>query len=203
VTALPKAINLIGIQGGGELLLPRFYLYYSTSSGIDPICDITVDDIPILNGWNTVRSANKVDPYVDICNQVDDIYSKMAHGVANTIYASQLAGWANGIKNYFDVEEEEQEEVLSVIDLSTYSNIVKGYGAAGTAYTTDFYKMFEAISRVQRVWDKWGNSEMSKPFESGYQACEEYIRNYSRIQKQINQSSEYAVKISKTLAGMR
>ncbi len=103
----------------------------------------------------------------------------------------------------FDVEEEEQEEVLSVIDLSTYSNIVKGYGAAGTAYTTDFYKMFEAISRVQRVWDKWGNSEMSKPFESGYQACEEYIRNYSRIQKQINQSSEYAVKISKTLAGMR
>ena len=63
--------------------------------------------------------------------------------------------------------------------------------------------MFDAISRVQRVWDKWGNSEMSKPFESGYQACEGYIRNYSRIQKQINQSSEYAVKISKTLAGMR
>ena len=63
VTALPKAINLIGIQGGGELLLPRFYLYYSTSSGSDPICDITIDDIPILNGWNTVRSANLTDPF--------------------------------------------------------------------------------------------------------------------------------------------
>lgn len=107
VTKLPEAINLIGLEDSQDLGYPKLYLYYSTSGSGDPIYDICIDTDPIKNGWNTVRSANKVDPYVDICNQVDDIYSKMAHGVANTIYASQLAGWANGIKKYFDVEEEE------------------------------------------------------------------------------------------------
>ncbi len=100
-------------------------------------------------------------------------------------------------------EEETKEEVLSVTDLSVYSNIAKAYVDGGTGYTTDFYNLFAAISRVQRVWDKWGTSEMAKPFESGYTACEEYIRTYNRIQKQINLSSESAVKISKSFSGMR
>ena len=100
-------------------------------------------------------------------------------------------------------EEEEQEEILSVLDLQVYSSKIQKYDAAGTAYTTDFYNMYQDLSRVQRVWDKFGNSDMVKPFESGYRACEEYMRNYSRIQKSLNQNSEYAVKISKTLAGMR
>lgn len=107
VTELPSAINLIGLEDGHDMAYPRLYLYYSTSGTGDPIYDICIDADPIKNGWNTVRSSNKIDPYIDICNQVDDIYSKMAHGVANTIYSSQLSGWANGIKNYFDVEEEE------------------------------------------------------------------------------------------------
>ncbi len=101
------------------------------------------------------------------------------------------------------VEDGTNEEVLSVLDLQIYSTQVLKYGDAGTAYSTDFYNMFAAISRVQRVWDKFGNSDMVKPFVSGYQNCEEYIRSYTRIQNQLNQSSEYAVKISRTLAGMR
>ncbi len=103
----------------------------------------------------------------------------------------------------FEVEEQVKEEVLSVLDLSVYGNIAKGYANKGTAYTTDFYNLFDAISRVQRVWDKWGTSDMAKPFEASYQACEEYMRSYNRIQKQINQNGEIAVKISKSLAGMR
>ncbi len=103
----------------------------------------------------------------------------------------------------YDVEEETKEEVLSVLDLSVYGNIAKGYVNSGTGYTKDFYNLFNAISRVQRVWDKWGTSDMAKPFEASYQTCEEYMRNYNRIQKQLNQNGEIAVKVSKTLAGMR
>ena len=118
---------------------------------------------------------------------------------------TDMFNWSTKAAADLDFEEEEEikEEVLSVTDLSVYSNIAKGYANAGTAYTTDFYNLFDAISRVQRVWDKWGSSDMAKPFESGYLACEEYMRNYSRIQKQINQTNESAIKISKTLAGMR
>lgn len=104
----------------------------------------------------------------------------------------------------FDVEEDEtDEEVLSVIDLQVYSAKIQKYADAGTVYTADFYNLYKDLSRVQRVWDKFGNSDMVKPFESGYRACEEFLRAYSRIQKQLNQNSEYAVGISKTLAGMR
>jgi hypothetical protein len=100
-------------------------------------------------------------------------------------------------------EEETKEEILSVTDLSVYGALAKKYVEGGTGYTTDFYNLFAAISRVQRVWDKWGTSDMAKPFESSYTACEEYIRTYNRIQKQINQSSESAVKIAKSFSGMR
>ena len=107
------------------------------------------------------------------------------------------------VEQDFEVEEEVKEEVLSVTDLQVYSTIAKQYVNAGTAYNADFYNLFDAISRVQRVWDKWGTSEMVKPFESGYNDCEDYIRNYNRIKNQINQGSEYACKIAKNFAGMR
>lgn len=106
VTELPKAINLIGLEDSQDLGYPKLYLYYSTSGTGDPIYDICIDADPLKNGWNTVRSANKIDPYVDICNQVDDIYSMMAQGVANTIYTAQLNLWTDGIKSYFDPENE-------------------------------------------------------------------------------------------------
>lgn len=103
-TELPHAINLIGLEDGQDMGYPGLYLYYSTSGTGDPIYDICIDTDPLKNGWNTVRSANKVDPYVDICNQVDEIYSKTAQGVANTIYTAQLKLWTNGIKSHFDPE---------------------------------------------------------------------------------------------------
>ena len=107
VKELPKAINLIGLEDGQDMAYPKLYLYYSTSGTGDPIYDICIDSNPIKNGWNTVRSSNKVDAYLDIYNQVDDIYSKMAHGVANTIYSVQLKRWTDGIKNHFYPENEE------------------------------------------------------------------------------------------------
>jgi hypothetical protein len=46
VTELPHAVNLIGTQGRQDTLLPRLYLYYSTTGG-DPIYDICIDGDPI------------------------------------------------------------------------------------------------------------------------------------------------------------
>jgi hypothetical protein len=106
VTELPKAINLIGLEDGQNMAYPKLYLYYSTSGTGDPIYDICIDSDPLKNGWNTVRSSNKVDPYFDIYSQVGDIYSKAAQGVANTIYTAQLNLWADGIKNHFYPENE-------------------------------------------------------------------------------------------------
>lgn len=100
-------------------------------------------------------------------------------------------------------ENESEKEVLSVTDIQVYSTLAKKYITAGTAYTTEFNEFFSAISRVQRVWDKWGSSDMAKPFETSYNSCEEYMRNYNRIQKQVNQSGESALKIAKSFAGMR
>ena len=114
VTTLPKAINLIGIQGGGELLLPRFYLYYSTSSGNDPIYDITIDDLPILNGWNTVRSANLTDPFADVYNQAYEQYELAEKDDSDfydseIVYSDQLYKWMQDVCNLYDPEDAKAE----------------------------------------------------------------------------------------------
>ena len=66
VTSLPRAINLIGTEDGQDLLIPRFYLYTSTFSGGEPICDISIDGNHLKNGWVTVRSDKGQNPFADI-----------------------------------------------------------------------------------------------------------------------------------------
>ena len=109
VTELPKAINLIGIENGQNLNLPRLYLYYSTATGSDPIYDISIDDLPIVNGWNTVRSANILDPFTDIYQQAyamrdmtdkDEVLSKYEE-----VYKDELSSWMDEIEELFDPEE--------------------------------------------------------------------------------------------------
>mgnify|MGYP007119860737 CR=1 FL=1 len=65
VTALPRAINLIGTQDGQDLLIPRIYLYTSTEGdeNVDPIYDICIDANPIKEGWVTARSELPVLPW--------------------------------------------------------------------------------------------------------------------------------------------
>ena len=106
VKDLPSAINLIGLEDGQDMAYPRLYLYYSTSGTSDPIYDICIDSNPLLDGWNTARSANKTDTYTDICNQVDELYAEMAKGAQETIYTIQLTQWSDGIKNHFDPKNE-------------------------------------------------------------------------------------------------
>lgn len=105
--------------------------------------------------------------------------------------------------DYGTGEDTTEEEVLSIVDLSVYSLIAKGYVSAGTAYSAAFNDYYAALSRVQKVWDLWGNSSMVKPFEQDYKNCEEYMNAYRRIQKQLNQSGNYALQLSSTLTGKR
>ena len=108
VSKLPRAINLIGLEDGQDMAYPKLYLYYSTSGSGDPIYDISIDSDPIKNGWNTVRSANKIDCYTDICNQVDELYSEKADGIIESItkWGVGISGWTDGIKSHFDTEDE-------------------------------------------------------------------------------------------------
>lgn len=73
VTALPKAINLLSVEGHKDKLLPRLYLYYSTS-GEAPIYDIKIDENPLVNGWITAISGNEMDPFADLYDQAYEMY---------------------------------------------------------------------------------------------------------------------------------
>lgn len=94
-------------------------------------------------------------------------------------------------------------EVLAVSDLGYYANIAKKYDAEKTAYSTGFYEFFAAISRVQRAWNRFQGTMQAKPYEQDYLDCEDYFREYSRVQKQMNQSNAAALSTVKTLAGIR
>lgn len=111
VAELPRAINLIGLEDCQDVALPRLYLYYSTSGTTDPIYDICIDADPIKNGWNTVRSANKIDAYRDISNQSsallkDGAAIKTTDGISN-IYNTPLSYWTYDIYHVFNPASED------------------------------------------------------------------------------------------------
>ena len=109
VTKLPEAINLLAVDGHEDRLLPRLYLYYSTS-GEAPIYDITIDDNPLLNGWKTAISGNELDPFADIYEQAYKMYE-----IANEedydrydseiVYTDALFEFMDELSELFDPEE--------------------------------------------------------------------------------------------------
>ena len=105
VTELPRAINLIGVEGGQDLNLPRLYLYYSTDTGSDPIYDISIDNLPLVNGWNTVRSANVMDPFADIYQQASAMKKSIDDddllGTYEQVYEDELSSWLGEIADLF------------------------------------------------------------------------------------------------------
>ena len=105
VTELPRAINLIGVEGGQDLNLPRLYLYYSTDTGSDPIYDISIDNLPLVNGWNTVRSANVMDPFADIYQQASAMKKSIDDddllGKYDQVYEDELSSWLGEIADLF------------------------------------------------------------------------------------------------------
>ena len=153
VTALPKAINLIGIQGGGELLLPRFYLYYSTSSGSDPICDITIDDIPILNGWNTVRSANLTDPFADVYDQAYAQYELAEKDDSDfydseIMYSDQLYKWMEDICALYDPEDAKAKPFYIHVKRYTEDSLEEIKPYIGEVFAAKGDSRHEALSKL-------------------------------------------------------
>lgn len=115
VTSLPRAINLIGVENGQDLLNPRLYLYYSTTVDHDPIYDIAIDADPLKSGWLTVASANGMDPFADISAQAKkqsdlaykDQNHNFGHGVNEfDVYSHSVYKWLADISRYFDPAEE-------------------------------------------------------------------------------------------------
>ena len=111
VTELPRAINLIGTQDSESTLLPRLYLYYSTS-GDEPIYDICIDSDPIKNGWVTVRSASGLDPFADIYGQAYKAYELANQDDwdqydPDIVYTDSLFEWMDDVADLFNPEDAE------------------------------------------------------------------------------------------------
>ena len=111
VTELPRAINLIGVQDSQDLLLPRMYLYYSTS-GSDPIYDIVIDDVPLKTGWLTAISGNCKDPFVDVYDMAHEQYelaNKDDWDSYDTeiVYTDPLFEWMDAVSDMFHPEDAE------------------------------------------------------------------------------------------------
>ena len=112
VTELPRAINLIGVEDGQDMLIPRMYLYYSTAGTTEPIYDLCIDADPIKNDWSTVRSANKLDPFADVYAQAFEQYTLAKQDVKDyfsscLVYTKELKAWMEDVMDLFDPEDAE------------------------------------------------------------------------------------------------
>ena len=152
VTELPRAVNLIGTQGRRDTLLPRLYLYYSTSGG-DPIYDICIDSDPIKNGWVTVRSANGLDPFADVYAQAYEQYelgnqSDWDNYDQEIVYTDSLFEWMDDVATLFDPEDAEAKPFY--IHTKTYAEAtieeVKPY--IGEIFVAEGDSRHEALSKL-------------------------------------------------------
>ena len=109
VTKLPEAINLLAVEGYEDKLLPRLYLYYSTS-GESPIYDISIDENPLVNGWKTAVSGNELDPFADLYKQAYDMYEIADQEDSDRydseiVYTDALFEFMYEVSELFDPEE--------------------------------------------------------------------------------------------------
>ena len=152
VTELPHAVNLIGTQGRQNTLLPRLFLYYSTSGG-DPIYDICIDSDPIKNGWVTVRSANGLDPFADIYQQANEQYelgneSDWDNLDESIIYTDSLFEWMDDVADLFDPEDAEVKPFYIHTKTYTESSIEEVKPYIGEVFVAEGGSRHEALSNL-------------------------------------------------------
>ena len=153
VTELPRAINLIGIENGQDLLLPRFYLYYSTSTGSDPIYDICIDGDPLKNGWNTVRSANLMDPFADVYYQAYEQYELANKDDkdfydSEIVYTDPLFEWMDDVADLFDPEDADAKPFYIHVKRYTESTIEEIKPYIGEVFVAKGDSKHEAFSKL-------------------------------------------------------
>ena len=153
VTELPRAINLIGIEGGEDLLLPRFYLYYSTSTGSDPIYDICIDGNPLKNGWNTVRSANLLDPFADVYAQAYEQYELANKDDkdfydSEIVYTDPLFEWMDDVADLFDPEDADATPFYIHVKRYAEATVEEVKPYIGAVYVAKGDSKHEALSKL-------------------------------------------------------
>ena len=99
--------------------------------------------------------------------------------------------------------EDSGEATLGIEDLIASRLNAENYLAAGTAYGTAFAEYFAALSRIQKVWDLYGDTPSAPAIEKDYTECEEYLVVYRRLQRSMNKESENALLIGSALTGKR
>ena len=152
VTKLPEAINLLAVPGYEDMLLPRLYLYYSTS-GSDPIYDISIDVNPLVNGWITARSGNELDPFADIYAQAHEMY-EIADGEdsdrydSEIVYTDALFEFMDDVAELFDPEYKKVTPFY--IHYKTYSEakIEDARPYIGEIFIADGETRHEALSKL-------------------------------------------------------
>ena len=67
--------NIFGEEGEADSVCERVYLYYTTNPAAgNPIIDIQIDNMAILNGWETARTQNKLALYDDMDAYSDSMW---------------------------------------------------------------------------------------------------------------------------------
>ena len=99
--------------------------------------------------------------------------------------------------------EDPGEATLGIEDLIVSRSNAENYLEAGTAYSTAFAEYFAALSRIQKVWDLYGDTPLAPAIEKDYTECEEYLVVYRRLQRSMNRESENALLIGSALTGKR
>lgn len=109
VTKLPRAINLLGVQDGQDLVIPKMYLYTSTEGKTEPIRDICFDRNPLKEGWVTVKSDTGAEPFATIYEKASkqaELGAKDSGGYdEEIIYSDKLYQWMENVASMFNPKD--------------------------------------------------------------------------------------------------
>lgn len=109
VLELPRAISLIDLEDMHDNLTPHMYLY-TTTSGTDPIYDISIDNNPLVTGWATALSQEGKDPFAQVSYLAEE-YRKAIDEDSDNPYTpynfSQryFQNWLASYRNVFSPEK--------------------------------------------------------------------------------------------------
>ena len=152
VKELPRAINLIGVQDSQDMLLPRLYLYYTTS-GNDPVYDICIDADPLKNGWLTAKSEKGIDPFADLFEQADQQY-ELAYKDdkdstdAEVVYTDSLQDWMEDVADMFNPEDAEATPFYIHTKNYAAASIQEMKPYIGEIFVAEGDSRHEALSRL-------------------------------------------------------
>ena len=128
-------------------------LFRSTSTGSDPIYDICIDGDPIKNGWNTVRSANLLDPFADVYAQAYEQYELANKDDkdfydSEIVYTDPLFEWMDDVADLFDPEDADATPFYIHVKRYTEATIEEIKPYIGEVFVAKGDSKHEALSKL-------------------------------------------------------